>query len=434
MFRLLAICILFSSFVSVLFSAPVEIWISSQQDLTYYQNMVNLYKEKVDKKFQANVHAYGFREMPDKLHTAMKTGKNTPDIVQLDEIFFGMYLRDQLPFVDLTEKVKKAGLDKKILKPRLDLFSHKGKIYGLPQSVSAIVLYYREDLFDRYEISPSDIDTWDNFVKVMGKLAKEKGQGSLALDWSYLDILVRQRGSDFFDKNGKPNLKNEVVIDTFNWLAKLNKEGIGVLPDRGSIFDPVFFSGDIANEEVFCILGAAWYGLDMIQQFAPDMKGKWRAMPLPQWTDKLSKGRRSTSSFAGQGLMVYKDSKNIDASWGFMKFVMENKEANIKRFADGNSFPAYMPIWKDPALMKANEYFGQQSLGALMVSLAGDVPHVNTNPARAQLIFMLRENFFSAVINGVMTAEEAMKEIENRFAQYQKGPPKKGKPDEEKKK
>ena len=93
---------------------PVKIWISSQQDKIYYDNMVRLYQQEVDADFQAEVQAFGFREMPDKLAIAFKTQTNTPDIVQLDEVFFGMYLQGEAPFVDLTDRVKAAGLDKSI--------------------------------------------------------------------------------------------------------------------------------------------------------------------------------------------------------------------------------------------------------------------------------------------------------------------------------
>jgi len=88
---------------------PLEIWISSFQDKVYYENMVKLYQKKAGTNFQANVHAYGFREMPDKLAVAIKTGQNPPDVVQLDEVLFGTYLAGEVPFVDLADRVKKAG-------------------------------------------------------------------------------------------------------------------------------------------------------------------------------------------------------------------------------------------------------------------------------------------------------------------------------------
>jgi len=106
----LAATLMASSAAKVLLADPVKIWISSQQDKIYYDNMVRLYQQEVDADFQAEVQAFGFREMPDKLAIAFKTQTNTPDIVQLDEVFFGMYLQGEAPFVDLTDRVKAGDL------------------------------------------------------------------------------------------------------------------------------------------------------------------------------------------------------------------------------------------------------------------------------------------------------------------------------------
>ena len=75
---------LFALLTLNLCAAPVEIWISSQQDKDYYDKMVELYQAGVDKDFSALVMAYGFRELPDKLSVVIKTGEGAPDIVQLD--------------------------------------------------------------------------------------------------------------------------------------------------------------------------------------------------------------------------------------------------------------------------------------------------------------------------------------------------------------
>ncbi|HJN89536.1 MAG TPA: extracellular solute-binding protein, partial [Verrucomicrobiota bacterium] len=125
---------------------PLDIWISSFQDQLYYENMVKLYKAKVDTEFDAKVQSFGFREMPEKLAVSIKTGINPPDVVQLDEGLFGAFLGGDVPFVDLNARIKKAKLDKDIARSRQSLFAYKGKTYGIPQSLSAMVLYYRADL------------------------------------------------------------------------------------------------------------------------------------------------------------------------------------------------------------------------------------------------------------------------------------------------
>ncbi len=410
-------------------AAPLEIWISSFQDKVYYEDMVRLYKEKGHKDFDANIRAYGFREMPDKLAVAMKTGVNPPDIVQLDEVLFGMYLNGETPFVELTDRIKKSGLDKDLVPNRLSLFGYKGKTYGVPQSLSAMVMYYRTDVMAKHYIAPEDLTTWDDFIRVGEGLAK-KGQAMLALDPSYFEILLRQRGSDWFDKDGKVLPDEALATDTLRFIQEMQQKHIGVLPDRASIFDPVFFSGDLANGEVFCVIGADWYGLDMIQQFSSDLSGKWGVMPLPAWKDKNGKLGRRTSTFAGQGLMIYKGSKQVDPAWDFIQFVMTDKEANVQRFTKGNSFTAYKPAWKDDRMLENNSFFNNQPFGQMLVDLSSQIPPVAMNPKRPMAVFMFQEGIFSSFMYGQIDAKEAVKQLREGL---EKGGPPPGKgPDSDK--
>jgi ABC-type glycerol-3-phosphate transport system substrate-binding protein len=404
---------------------PLEIWISSYQDKVYYESMVKRYQALQDKKFAANIHAYGFREMPDKLAAALKTGVNPPDIVQLDEVLFGVYLQGQPPFLDLTDRIKKSGLDKDILASRWSLFTQGGRTWGVPQSLSAMLLYYRTDVFEQFNIKPVDLATWDDFVRLGEELAAKR-QAMLAMDPSYFEILLRQRGSDWFGKDGKPFPDEALAIDTLKFLQQLQQKNIAVVPDRASIFDPVFFGGDIANQEVFCVIGADWYGLDMIQQFSSDLAGKWGAMPLPAWRDKNGRLGRRTSTFAGQGLLIYQGCKQPDAAWKFIEWVMTDTEANVERYTKGNSFPAYQPVWKDDRLLADNEFFHGQSLGQLLVDLAPDVPPVAMNPRRPQAVFMFQESFFSQFMYGQLTAEEVVSKMKGLLS-GSGGPPKGGK-------
>ena len=73
-------------------------WISSFQDQVYYEKMAELYNNQNEKNLDLSVKAYGFREMPDKLGVAFRTGEGIPDIVQLDETFFGVFLNGPSPF------------------------------------------------------------------------------------------------------------------------------------------------------------------------------------------------------------------------------------------------------------------------------------------------------------------------------------------------
>ena len=408
-------------FMGSLQAKPLDIWISSFQDQLYYENMVNLYKATVDKDFEAKVQAFGFREMPEKLAVSVKTGINPPDVVQLDEVLFGAFLAGDVPFLDLSDRIKKAKLNQDIAKSRQNLFAYKGKTYGLPQSLSAMVLYYRSDLLKELNIDPISLTTWDKFVSIGEKVVKDHSKAMIALDPTYFGILLRQRDSDLFGKDGSVYPDREAAIEILAWLQNLKNSGVGMVPERASIFDPLFFNSAVQFGEVLTVVGADWYGLDMLQQFTPDLKGKWGAMPLPAWKLPNGKLSRRTSTFAGQGLMINKGSKHPDEAWEFIKFVITDKESNARRFLDGNSFPAYMPAWKDERLLQPNEFFSNQRFGELLVKLSNEVPEVVGHPNRAKAIFLFQETFFNSLIYGELKPAEVIDKMKNMLEAAEPG-------------
>ena len=287
--------------------------------------------------------------------------------------------------------------------------------------MSAMVLYYRRDLFEEYGLTPDMLQTWDDVIYEGERLAL-KGQAFLAMDPSYFGILLRQRGGHLFDENGNFLPDMDLAVDTLEWMSDLVGAGIGILPDRASIFDPVFFGGDVSNNEILAVMGADWYGLDMIQQFASHMSGQWGIMPLPTWEEKDPDAiPRRTSTFAGQGLVIYKGSKQIDASWDFVKWVMTNKDANARRFLQGNSFPAYKPSFTDERILVESEFFGGDSMGEIMVDLAPEVPTVAMNGKRPMAVFMMREGMLTGALMGDAEARESL--INLKGALNNAGPP-----------
>ena len=395
--------------------SSLVLWISSFQDQVYYEKMADLFANK-NKGFELEVKAYGFREMPDKLGVALRTGEGIPDMVQLDETFFGVFLNGPSPFLNLTDLAKKAKLDKTLHPKRLEVFTYKNQLLGLPQSLSAMVLYYRKDLFEDFKIKPEDLKTWKNVAEIGEELQESQGQRFLALDGTLFDVLLRQRGTDLFDKKGKFLPNEKVAVEVLQEFAEMSQAQVAVMPDRGSIFDPVFFSGDLETGEVLCVAGADWYGLDLFQQFAPGMEGMWGMMPLPTWEKADGTLGPRTATFAGQGLMICKSTKNKDTAWEFLEFVMKDKEANAERFLQGNSFPAYMPSWKNKDLLGEHPYF-KQSMGELLVELADEIPPVVVDPRRPQAIFLMQENYFGSVMFGALSPQEAISQYREAMKQ-----------------
>lgn len=410
--RNLSIITLFVAFsFNHLKAMPLEMWISSLEDQIYYEKMVEWYAKQSGKSFEVDIKAYGFREMPDKLGAALRTGQDIPDIVQLDETFFGVFLNGPSPFVNLRDRAKKSGLHKTLHPRRLEVFTFKNELLGLPQSLSAMMMYYRKDLFEEFEIEPADLRTWADVARVGERLMDNHSQRLLALDGTLFDVLLRQKGSDLFDRKGTFLPDKKVALEVLTEFAEMSQAQIAVMPDRGDIFDPVFFSGDLETGEVLCVAGPDWYGLERFQQYAPGMQGNWGMMPLPTWRKENGELGPRTATFAGQGLMICKASKKKDEAWNFIEFVMKDKKANSERFLQGNCFPAYLPSWKDKRLLGELEYF-EQSMGKLLVELANEIPPVVVDPRRPQAIFLMKENYFGSVMFGSLSPQEALSQYQ----------------------
>lgn len=389
----------------------LTIWVSSSADQAYYREMAEAYRAEGHPDFALNVRAYGFTEMADKLALAIRTRQNPPDIVQLDENFFSLYLSgDEVPFVDLTERLQTSGLAEQIVPERLSVFSYGGRTYGVPQSLSAVVLYYRHDIFAEHGVSADDIETWDDFERLGREVMEASGAEALiTLEPAYWEMLVRQRGSDVYDADGELQVESEVSREVLGWLMELKASGLANEPPRGTIYDPPYLTQVLGGDQVLTVMSPDWFGLDYLKGVVPEMAGEWRAMPLPAWEGDLTE--RRTSSYAGQGLLIYAGSEAVEPAWGFVRFVMGELEPNVQRYLQNNSLSAFRPAWEDDRLYEPDSYFDGQSLAELLVELAGDLPAQYQAPGRAQLLEAWRSRIWPQVISGTRTPAEALADL-----------------------
>ena len=92
------------------------------------------------------------------------------------------------------------------------------------------MLYYRKDLFDDFDIKPEDITTWEDFARVGEGLMDNQGQRFLALDGTLFDSLLRQKGTDLFDKGGNFLPDEQVAVSILSEFAKMAEKQIAVMP------------------------------------------------------------------------------------------------------------------------------------------------------------------------------------------------------------
>ena len=80
-------------------------------------------------------------------------------------------------------------------------------------------------------------------AKVGQRLQDKHGQRSWRWTERFSTLCLRQRGSDLFDEKGNFLPDQQTALSILEEFADMSKREIAVMPDRGSIFDPVFFGG-----------------------------------------------------------------------------------------------------------------------------------------------------------------------------------------------
>lgn len=330
------------------------------------------------------VQQIDFQSLEARLQSAIVANTEVPDLVEISEGTLGFFTRGPKQdhgFMDLTDLVKRDGLDTRVVESRYAPWSTRGRIYALPHDVHPVMLAYRRDIVEQLGIDVSKLDTWDEFVRVGREVTKDlNGDGTIdrfMLDlpkngqWG-IQIMLRQRGVDIFDAEGKVAFNRPEAVDTLLWYLHETRS-----PDRIS-YEAGWgqtFNKALSDGLVLFVMTPDWRSWQY-QTDVPKLKGKMALMPLPAW----EKGGRRTSTWGMTGLVISKSTKNPELAWELAKFLYYNKEDLGERFLANNIIPPLKEAWDLPALQTRSEYYSGQQLGLEYARLAPQVPPLYSSP------------------------------------------------------
>lgn len=288
-------------------------------------------------------------------------------------------------------------------------FGEPGAVYGIPQDIGPLALYYRKDLFAKNNIKVPT--TWDEFYTA-AKQIKAKGAfiSNLPPDQpAYLAALAWQNGAQWFaNKDGKWSVsltdpKTVQVADY--WQKMLDQKLVDTKPGLGAIQWKAMDTG-----KEWALPGAAWTA-KLIENGCPLTKGKWAVAPLPQWTA----GGSASGNWGGSNTVVFKGSKHPAEAAKFAVWAESSPEANALSNKNGGQFPATTAGETDlPALKAPYPYFGGQVIWPFFQDAAKGVnPDFQWGPTMTQTYADLG-NGLSAAVNGNGTLTDALKTAQQK--------------------
>lgn len=298
---------------------------------------------------------------------------NTPDLVGLVIDQFPRVMGSSIAanlFVDLTPTV--APLGDELLK--LAPYSVAGRPYGLDSDNSITVLFYREDLFQQFQI-PKDIATWEELAEHGTRVRRDHGASigmvstgdNGAVVNGFLQFLW-QRGGTAFDKAGELMLDTPEAVEVLEFMARGTRDGfLLALPDPyGSACAAALKSGKLIATAM-----PNWYNVYGLQANVPDQKGRWRIRTLP----RFGAGGHVGSTLGGTGFAVLKDKPNTAAALDLLNRVYLTREGQLLRYRTGGFMPTLRSLYQDPELLaERDEYLGGQQVFDVYAKAAADLP------------------------------------------------------------
>jgi multiple sugar transport system substrate-binding protein len=114
----------------------------------------------------------------------------------------------------------------------LNLGKVDGKLVGIPQQVSAPVLYYNADVLNKAGVDPASLSTTDGILAAATKI-KAADPSIQPVDlptgqqfgYWYLESLAASKGSLLQNTDGSPNLNTPQALEAAQFLAKIGAEG-----------------------------------------------------------------------------------------------------------------------------------------------------------------------------------------------------------------
>ncbi len=200
-------------------------------------------------------------------------------------------------------------------------------IYGVPETQTFNVLFYRKDILEELELSIPE--TWSDLIAMFPTIQGNNMNIGIPIttpamagvaaqpDLSLFYTLIYQNGSDIYDEAGmSTTIDNEAGVDAFDTYVKFfNDYGVPVEYD----FVSRFRSGEMP-------LGISSFGIyNILMVSAPEIRGLWEFTLIPGTTRMDENGNsyidRSVFSTGNCSMMIKtKDEKTRNNAWEFLKW------------------------------------------------------------------------------------------------------------------
>lgn len=384
---ILIIAIVTSTIVALLPTREIKgipFWVSAQPHYEAYLPLVEEWNSRhPDAQFGLQLlHASALER---RMLAGFLSGTPVADLLEANigvaaKAFLGPV--EQVGFYDLTERLHAEGLYGLINEPSFAPYTSRGRIFGVPHDVHPVLLAYRSDIVEAAGIDVSQIETWDDYFRIMRPLQRDlDGDGRpdrylFTADATRADViymLLLQAGGTLFDENDHPTVNNpinaRVLAEMTTWITGPNKTSVDV--------GAYTAAGHRQRLDGFVIgtLVPDWMAGQWKME-NPGLAGKVKLMPIPAW----EKGGRRTSVAGGTMIGINKASEHIEESWEMIKYLYTSPILAERTYRKASIISPAKNLWSLPVYDEPDPFFSGQPSGRMFIEQAPHVPHRPSSP------------------------------------------------------
>jgi multiple sugar transport system substrate-binding protein len=389
--------------------------------LDYWEGIPEETQYKLVKKFNKQNKGefqITIREMPsdygeyfDKLKTEFQAGGGEADIIAGDTVWTAEFAANGW-IADVSERFPESERNR-FVDGAVQSLTYEGKVYGVPHTLDAGILYYRKDLLEKSGFSEAPT-TWEELKEMARKVIRDQGTryGFVFQGAEYEGGVCN--GLEFIWTHGgemlDPNDASKVIVDSPESVEALTTErsmvSDGVSPQTVASYD------ESATDTTFVLRGDAVFCRNWPYMYTlganPNSKVKTEQMgvsPLPVGDEQ----RKSASCLGGDVMVISASSELKEEAWEFVQFF--NSEENQKSWAlKMGDLPTRKALFDDREVLEALPMVTKAKEALLNVRPRPVSGHYSKISSAMALQF-------NNVLRGTISPEEAVETLQSKLQQ-----------------
>lgn len=294
-----------------------------------------------------------------KITTAATSG-DTPDIVQLGSTWVGAVSAIGA-LADLKDKIEEIGGGAAFIPPAWvsSGLEGSGTVTAIPWFVDSRALYFRADVFRQLRLTPESLKTWDSFEKSLKSIKEAELEiESVRVypmgipgknDWNVIHNIapwIWAAGGDFLSKDRQSAaINSDAAVEGMLYYVNLVKKGY--IPLDALELNTAQVSSNFNNGS-YAMYFDGPYEIKTLT-LPPEQGGSYGSIASRNFAvASYPAGPKGRFTFVGgSNLAIFKNSKNPDAAWQVIKYLVSQKPQ--VEYAKATGFlPAIKTAFDDP--------------------------------------------------------------------------------------